>query len=44
MNILDKDKVWLTRKFKPLADATTAYIQDDLFDDDDACDSGYCMI
>lgn len=43
-NILDKDKVWLTRKLVPLAQATTEYVQDDLFDGDDACESGYCMV
>lgn len=40
-----KDRVWLTRKLKPLAQATTELIQDELFDDEQAiCESGYCMI
>jgi len=43
-NILNKDKVWLTRKLIPLAQATTELEQSSLFDDDDMCESGYCMV
>lgn len=42
--MLGRDKVWFTRKLRPLAQATTEYIQDDLFDEQDACESGYCMV
>jgi hypothetical protein len=41
---IGKDKVWLTRKLIPLARATTEFVQGDMFDDDDACESGYCMV
>ncbi len=40
-SILQKDKVWLTRKLIPLAQATTDHVQGNLFDDE-PCDSGYC--
>lgn len=43
---LGKDKVWLSRKLIPLAMATTSMIQGHLFeeDNDDVCESGYCMM
>lgn len=43
---LGKDKVWLTRKLIPLAMATTEMTQHTLFteDEDDVCESGYCMM
>ncbi len=37
-----KDKVWLSRKLKPLKMATTDLTQ--LAFDDDFCDSGYCFL
>jgi len=40
---LGRDKVWFTRKLKPLTQVTTDYIQDSLFADD-TCESGYCMV
>lgn len=40
---LGKDKVWLSRKLKPLDKATTDFKQLDMFDDD-FCDSGYCFL
>lgn len=40
---LGKDKVWLTRKGKPLAMVTTDLKQANLFEDD-VCDSGYCFL
>ena len=44
-NVLNKDKVWLTRKLIPLAQATTDLHQASLFDEEsDICDSGYCMM
>jgi hypothetical protein len=42
-NVLNKDKVWLTRKLIPLAQATTELTQGSLFEDD-FCESGYCMV
>jgi hypothetical protein len=43
--MLGKDKVWLTRKLVPLALATTDLVQGSLFEDEDeVCDSGYCMM
>ncbi len=42
--VMGKDKVWLTRKLIPLARATTEFVQGDMFDDEDACESGYCMV
>lgn len=42
---LGLDPVWLCRKLKPLAEATTALHQSSLFDETpDACESGYCMV
>jgi len=38
------DAAYFTRKLKPLAQATSSLIQDSLFEDDDMCESGYCMI
>lgn len=38
---LQKDKVWLSRKLIPLAQATTSNVQPSLFEDD-MCESGYC--
>jgi hypothetical protein len=38
------DAAYFTRKLKPLAQATSPLIQDSLFEDDDMCESGYCMI
>lgn len=43
VSMLQKDKVWLTRKLIPLAQATTELSQESLFDDD-MCESGYCMV
>lgn len=40
---LGKDQVYLSRKCKPLPMATSQYQQDDMFEDD-ACESGYCMV
>ena len=40
---LGRDKVWFSRKLKPLAQATTDLTQDSLFEDD-MCESGYCMV
>lgn len=40
---LGKDPVFFHRKLKPLAMATTELIQSSLFDED-ACESGYCMV
>ena len=39
---LGKDSVWLSRKLKPLAQATTDLQQ--LSFEDDFCDSGYCFL
>ncbi len=40
-----KDHVWLSRKLRPLAEATTDLVQSELFNDEqDICESGYCMI
>jgi hypothetical protein len=39
---LGRDQVWLTRKLKPLIEATTELTQESLFDD--VCESGYCMM
>ncbi len=41
---LGKDPVWFTRKLKPLAQVTTDLSQDSLFEEDDTCESGYCMM
>ncbi len=40
---LGKDAVFLSRKCKPLPMATSEYQQFDMFEDD-ACESGYCMV
>lgn len=42
--LMGKDNVWLTRKLIPLAMATTEMVQNSLFEDDDVCESGYCMM
>ena len=39
-----RDQVWLTRKLKPLEQATTDLLQASLFKDNDICESGYCMV
>ena len=40
-----KDQVWLTRFCKPLDKVTTAeYAQASLFETNDLCESGYCMV
>lgn len=36
--------IWFTTKRKPLAMATTELVQGNLFEDDQACDSGYCFL
>lgn len=41
---LNLDRVWLTRKLKPLDQATCELDQLSLFDEDDICDSGYCFM
>lgn len=41
---IGKDQVWLSGKLKPLAMATTDLVQDELFDEQDACESGYCFV
>jgi 3'-phosphoadenosine 5'-phosphosulfate sulfotransferase (PAPS reductase)/FAD synthetase len=42
---LGLDRVWFTSKLKPLDDVTTDHKQLNLFDDDeDFCESGYCLI
>lgn len=38
------DAAYFTRKLKPLAQATSELIQNSLFEDDDVCESGYCMV
>src|SRR5579875_2941517 len=38
------DAAYFTRKLKPLAWATSSLVQDSLFEDDDMCESGYCMV
>ena len=38
-----KDPIWFTRMLKPLEQVTTDLVQDSLFEDD-ACESGYCMV
>lgn len=38
------DAAYFSRKLKPLAQVTSSLIQDSLFEDDDSCESGYCMI
>jgi hypothetical protein len=41
---LGKDVVWLTKYNKPLAKVVGEGVQPSLFEGDDFCDSGYCMI
>ena len=42
---LGRDQVWFSRKLKPLAQVTTELHQRSLFDEeDDVCESGYCMV
>lgn len=44
--MLGKDPMWLTRKLVPLMEATSPHRQLPMFTDeqDDACESGYCMV
>lgn len=41
---LGKDKVWFSRALKPLDKAVGDVSQPSLFEDDDACESGFCMV
>ena len=43
---LGRDRVWLSRKCKPLTEATTDYVQASLLEleDDQLCESGYCFV
>lgn len=41
---LGRDRVYFSSKLKPLDQATTAYDQLSLFDDDEICESGYCFV
>lgn len=46
---IGRDRVWFTRKLKPLQQATTDYQQSSLFDtssteESEVCESGYCMV
>lgn len=36
--------IWFSKARKPLAMATTGFVQENLFDNDQACDSGYCFL
>lgn len=39
-----RDQVWLTNKLKPLEKVTTDLLQAELFEETDACESGYCLV
>lgn len=41
---LGLDPVWFCSKLKPLDEATTEYVQGNLFEPQDMCDSGYCFL
>jgi hypothetical protein len=42
--MLGRDRVYFSRKLKPLDQATTEYDQLSFLEEDDMCESGYCFV